>query len=598
MPKLPDLLRRLWDHLTGRRKRQVALLAVLILLSAFAETVSLGAVLPFLGILTSPQRVLKFQIVVRLMHVWGIDSADQLVLPFALAFALTAVVAGAFRLLVLWISTRIAFATGADLSSDVYRRTLYQPYRVHVASNSSDVISGITSKVAETINTLTMLLLMLSSCVVLVCIVLALFAIDPVVALVAIIGFGSCYVMITALARRRLRRDSQRIDHEQTQVVRALQEGLGGIRDVLLDGTQPVYCDIYRKADYGLRRAQGDIVFVSGSPRFVMEAMGMVLIAALAYGISRSAQGIAAALPVLGALAVGAQRLLPALQQVYSGWAGIVGSQASLAKVLELLDQPIAADALPTGQNALIFKKEVRFSDVRFRYAPDAPWVLDRFNLTIRKGTRVGFVGSTGSGKTTLLDLLMGLLAPSEGQLLVDGVSIVGDRVRPWQRAIAHVPQSIFLADTSIAQNIAFGVPPQAIDLDRVRQAAKRAQIAEFIENRPDGYDARVGERGVQLSGGQRQRIGIARALYKQASVLVFDEATSALDSATEQSVMDAIDGLDRELTILLIAHRLSTVRRCDTIVEIGEGRVIAQGTFGDLLETSASFKKMVRMIA
>jgi ABC-type multidrug transport system fused ATPase/permease subunit len=598
MPKLPDLLRRLWDHLTGRRKRQVALLAVLILLSAFAETVSLGAVLPFLGILTSPQRVLKFQIVVRLMHVWGIDSADQLVLPFALAFALTAVVAGAFRLLVLWISTRIAFATGADLSSDVYRRTLYQPYRVHVASNSSDVISGITSKVAETINTLTMLLLMLSSCVVLVCIVLALFAIDPVVALVAIIGFGSCYVMITALARRRLRRDSQRIDHEQPQVVRALQEGLGGIRDVLLDGTQPVYCDIYRKADYGLRRAQGDIVFVSGSPRFVMEAMGMVLIAALAYGISRSAQGIAAALPVLGALAVGAQRLLPALQQVYSGWAGIVGSQASLAKVLELLDQPIAADALPTGQNALIFKKEVRFSDVRFRYAPDAPWVLDRFNLTIRKGTRVGFVGSTGSGKTTLLDLLMGLLAPSEGQLLVDGVSIVGDRVRPWQRAIAHVPQSIFLADTSIAQNIAFGVPPHAIDLDRVRQAAKRAQIAEFIENRPDGYDARVGERGVQLSGGQRQRIGIARALYKQASVLVFDEATSALDSATEQSVMDAIDGLDRELTILLIAHRLSTVRRCDTIVEIGEGRVIAQGTFGDLLETSASFKKMVRMIA
>jgi ATP-binding cassette subfamily B protein len=329
-----------------------------------------------------------------------------------------------------------------------------------------------------------------------------------------------------------------------------------------------------------------------------MEAMGMVLIAALAYGISRSAQGIAAALPVLGALAVGAQRLLPALQQVYSGWAGIVGSQASLAKVLELLDQPIAADALPTSQNALIFKKEVRFSEVRFRYAPDAPWVLDRFNVTIRKGTRVGFVGSTGSGKTTVLDLLMGLLAPSEGQLLVDGVPIVGDRVRPWQRAIAHVPQSIFLADTSIAQNIAFGVPPHAIDLDRVRQAAKRAQIAEFIENRPDGYDARVGERGVQLSGGQRQRIGIARALYKQASVLVFDEATSALDSATEQSVMDAIDGLDRELTILLIAHRLSTVRRCDTIVEIGEGRVIAQGTFGDLLETSASFKKMVRMIA
>ncbi|MGO9514289.1 MAG: ABC transporter ATP-binding protein [Steroidobacteraceae bacterium] len=594
----PDLLRRLWDHLAPRRRRQVALLSLLILLSAFAETVSLGAVLPFLGILTSPQRVLSFPIVMHFMRAWGITSADQLVLPFAIAFAVTALVAGAFRMLVLWVSTRIAFATGADFSNSVYRRTLYQPYRVHVASNSSDVISGITGKVAETVNTLTFLLLLLSSCVLLVFITLTLFAIDPAVALAALVGFGSCYVLITAMARRRLRSDSQRIADEHTQVVKALQEGLGGIRDVLLDGTQPVYCDTYRKADYGLRRAQGDIVFVSGSPRFVMEAIGMVLIAALAYGISRRAEGIAAALPVLGALAMGAQRLLPALQQAYSAWAGIVGSQASMVKVLELLDQPIAADTLPTDRNALIFNKEVRFINVRFRYGPDAPWVLDKFNLTIRKGTRVGFVGSTGSGKSTVLDLLMGLLTPTEGELLVDGEPLAGGRIRPWQKAIAHVPQSIFLADTSLAQNIAFGVPPHLIELERVKQAARRAQIAEFIENRPEGYDARVGERGIQLSGGQRQRIGIARALYKQASVLVFDEATSALDNATEQSVMDAIDGLDRELTILLIAHRLSTVRRCDTIVEIGEGRVIAQGTFVNLLESSASFQNMVRMIA
>ena len=593
-----DLLQRLWSHLTPRRKRQVALLSVLILLSAFAETLSLGAVLPFLAILTSPQRVLRFPIVIHLMRAWGLTSADQLVLPFAIAFAVTALVAGAFRMLVLWISTRVAFAIGADLSSNVYRRTLYQPYRVHVASNSSDVISSITGKVAETVNTLTWLLLLLSSCVLLIFIGLTLFAIDPAVALVALVGFGSCYVLISAVARQRLRRDSERIAHEQTQVVKALQEGLGGIRDVLLDGTQPVYCDIYRKADYGLRRAQGDIVFVSGSPRFVMEAIGMVLIAALAYGISRRAEGIAAALPVLGALAMGAQRLLPALQQAYSAWAGIVGSHACLIDVLELLDQPIAADTLPTDRSALVLRKEVRFINVRFRYGTDNPWVLDRFNLTIRKGTRVGFVGSTGSGKSTILDLLMGLLTPIEGELQVDGEPLVGEQIRPWQKAIAHVPQSIFLADTSLAQNIAFGVPTHLIDMDRVRKAAKRAQIAEFIENRPDGYDARVGERGVQLSGGQRQRIGIARALYKQASVLVFDEATSALDNATEQSVMDAIDGLDRELTILLIAHRLSTVRRCDMIVEIGEGRVIAQGTFGDLLESSVSFRKMVRMIA
>jgi ATP-binding cassette subfamily B protein len=230
---------------------------------------------------------------------------------------------------------------------------------------------------------------------------------------------------------------------------------------------------------------------------------------------------------------------------------------------------------------------------VRFRYTNDDPWVLDNFNLVIAKGTRVGFVGSTGSGKSTMLDLLMGLLMPTEGVLLVDGQTISGNRLRAWQRSIAHVPQSIYLADTTLAENIAFGVPPDTIDLDRVQQAARQAQIADFIESSPEGYQAYVGERGIRLSGGQRQRIGIARALYKQASVLVLDEATSALDNATEQSVIDAIEMLNRDLTILLIAHRLTTVRRCDTIVELEHGRVVAQGTFEQLLECSPSFRRM-----
>jgi ATP-binding cassette, subfamily B, bacterial PglK len=270
-----------------------------------------------------------------------------------------------------------------------------------------------------------------------------------------------------------------------------------------------------------------------------------------------------------------------------------------LKKVLELLDQPIAPELLSTlPPKPLAFSRDIRFSNVRFRYTPDGPWVLDEFNLTIRKGARVGLVGSTGAGKSTALDLLMGLLMPTQGELLVDGEPVVGERVRAWQNTIAHVPQSIFLADASLSENIAFGVPRNAIDHDRVRQAARRAQIAEFIESAREGYDARVGERGIRLSGGQRQRIGIARALYKQASVLVFDEATSALDNATEQAVMDAIELLERDLTILLIAHRLSTVRRCDCIVELGGGRVVAQGTYEHLFESSPSFQKMVRMIA
>jgi ABC-type multidrug transport system fused ATPase/permease subunit len=234
---------------------------------------------------------------------------------------------------------------------------------------------------------------------------------------------------------------------------------------------------------------------------------------------------------------------------------------------------------------------------VRFRYSADGPWVLDDLNLTIHKGSRVGLVGTTGSGKSTALDLLMGLLTPTEGEVLVDGQPVTGNSVRAWQRTIAHVPQSIYLTDTTLAENIAFGVPREAIDRERVKCAASQAQIADFIEGCTGGYDTVVGERGVRLSGGQRQRIGIARALYKQASVLVFDEATSALDNATEQSVMEAIGGLDRELTIVLIAHRLTTVRRCDIIVELEHGRVVAQGTYDQLLQSSPSFRGMARAV-
>jgi ATP-binding cassette subfamily B protein len=264
-----------------------------------------------------------------------------------------------------------------------------------------------------------------------------------------------------------------------------------------------------------------------------------------------------------------------------------------LADTIELLDQPLPVELMRPAPSPLHFQDAIRFNAVRFRYTTDSPWVLDSLNLTIPKGARIGLVGATGSGKSTALDLLMGLLIPTEGELLVDGEPLQGDRVRAWQRTIAHVPQSIFLADTTVAENIAFGVPRDDIDLQRVNEAARQAQIADFIESRPEGYGAFVGERGIRLSGGQRQRIGIARALYKRASVLVFDEATSALDNVTEQSVMDAIEGLNRDLTILLIAHRLTTVRRCHTIIELDHGRVVAQGSYQQLLERSQSFRQM-----
>jgi ATP-binding cassette, subfamily B, bacterial PglK len=569
------LLTELWHHTSRRRRQQFILLLGLMVVSGFAEVISLGAVLPFLGALTSPERVLNHRILGHFLRTLGVTASNELVLPLTVAFGATALAAGAIRLLLLWLSTRFVFAAGADLSIEMYRRTLYQPYQVHVARNSSEVISAIRSKTNSVLfGVLQPALVLASSLVVLIAVMFALLVIDYSAAIIAVASFGVSYGLVTLLSRHQLQRNGRRIAYEDTQVLQSLQEGLGGIRNVLLDGTQVFYCNIYREADRALKRALGDNIFIGGSPRSIMETLGVVLIAIMAYGLSHQSDGVATALPVLGALALGAERLLPALQQSYSSWASIVGTQASLADVLQMMKQSLPAESHQPDPPPLSFQHAIVFDNVCFHYGTDGPWVLDHISFTIPKGARVGFIGRTGSGKSTLLDLLMGLLEPNEGQVVVDGQPITGGRRRAWQQTLAHVPQNIYLADASLAENIAFGVPREAIDLDRVRQAARQAQIAEFIESRPEGYGAFVGERGVRLSGGQRQRIGIARALYKQAQILVFDEATSALDNTTEKAVMDAIESVNREITILIIAHRLSTVERCDTIIELKRGQV------------------------
>jgi ABC-type multidrug transport system fused ATPase/permease subunit len=591
---LLSLLRRLWGHLSRRRRRQFVGVLGLMLISALAEVVSLGALLPFLGALSSPERVFGHPTVAALAERVGITSADQILLPLTIVFVITAVAAAGIRLLLLWTSTRLSFAAGADLGIEVYRRTLYQPYRVHIARNSSDVIAGITGKVAGLVyGGLLPVISLLSSAVLIVAVMSALLAINAFVAAVAALVVGASYGVITKWARRGLEENGQRIAREQTLVLKALQEGLGGIRDVLLDGTQEFYCRVYVEADRPLRRAQGDNQFIASAPRFVIEAVAMAIIATIAYGLTQGQNGLTSALPVLGALALGAQKLLQAVQMAYAAWAGLAGSRASLADAIDLLDQPMPAVGPGQAVQPLPCRDGIRFSQVDFRYTPDGPWILKDFDLAIPRGSRLGIVGATGSGKSTVLDLLMGLLAPERGEIVVDDVPLTRQNLAAWQRQIAHVPQQIYLADSSIAENIAFGVPPESIDLVRVRSAAQQAHIAEFIESSSAGYNARVGERGIRLSGGQRQRIGIARALYKQANVLIFDEATSALDSVTETAVMEAIEELNREMTIILIAHRLTTVRRCDTIVELDRGRVVATGPYDFLLETSASFRKL-----
>lgn len=581
---LPTLLVQLFRHISPRRRYQFILMMGLTLVSSFAEVISLGAVVPFIGILTQPEKVFNTPLMSGVIQGLGITSAAGLVLPLTVAFTVAALVAAGLRLFLLWISIRLSNATGADLGVEVYRRTLYQPYGVHVARNSSEIISGVTQKVATAIDVLTSLVTVATQAPLFAAIFITLFFIDPIVATVAVFGFGASYGIIAWLTRRRLKTNSECMAQQQTQVVKTLQEGLGAIRDILLDGTQTVYCEAYKNSILQLRNATGENQYITLGPRFVMEALGMVLIAAFAYTLSNQPGGIGAALPILGALALGAQRLLPLLQQLYGNWSIVAGRQAGLMDVLALLEQPLPEDAHVPPPDPLVFSDAIRFDKISFRYTSGGPWILRDIDLTIPKGARIGFVGSTGSGKSTALDLLMSLLEPTTGRLLVDGRTVSGEHRRAWQRTIAHVPQSIFLADATIAENIAFGVPRDQIDLENVRQAAEKAHIAEFIEANPKGYSLTVGDRGVRLSGGQRQRIGIARALYKKATVLVFDEATSALDSETESAVMQAIDSLGRDLTVLMIAHRLTTLRGCDCIYQLERGQVASSGTYQELI--------------
>ena len=399
----------------------------------------------------------------------------------------------------------------------------------------------------------------------------ALFAVDITVALTAFIGFGLLYWIVIRYTRQQLQENSKCIADQSTQMIKSLQEGLGGIRDVLIDGSQQLYCKLYQSADLPLRKASGNNVFIGGSPRYVMEAIGMTLIAGLAYVMSLREGGMSAAIPILGTLALGAQRLLPALQQAYSSYSSIKGSSASFNDVINLLEQPLPNYVNQPLVQPIPFEKEIALDNLGFRYTEETPWILKDINLKLTKGGRIGFIGVTGSGKSTLLDIIMGLLPPTEGRLSIDGQPVTSNNRRSWQAHIAHVPQNIYLSDNTIEENIAFGVAKENINHEQVIKAAKQAQIAWLIDDWPEQYQTFVGERGIRLSGGQRQRIGIARALYKKANVLIFDEATSALDSDTEQAVMEAIEGLGRDLTIMIIAHRLTTLKGCDRIIELTE---------------------------
>jgi ABC-type multidrug transport system fused ATPase/permease subunit len=571
--------------LRPRRRKQLILLLGLMFVAALAEMLSIGAILPFLAVLAEPQQAQQMPIMKFLMKVLMLEPGNNLRWQMTAMFGGAIVFAGVVRFLLIYASARFNFSVGHELSSELYRRTLYQPYEEHTSRNSSEIQAGI-SKVDVVTDLFYNILLFFSASLMVVFVVAALLAIDPAVATAALLGVGIIYAGVLLQARKPLAANSAILQGAYSSRIQSVNEGLGGIRDVLLDRSQELFVQRFSLIDWAFRRAQASNQILYFGPRLLVESLGMLLIVGLAYWLTvqeRMGSSLVGAIPVLGALALGAQRLMPQLQNLYLGWSSVVSKKGILEDVAKMIEESAGPPVEQSGRT-LSFTDTIRFQKVSFSYGSGGSDVLHDIDLCIGKGQRIGLIGNTGGGKSTAIDLLMGLLEPTRGQIRVDGVPLIGRARLEWQAHIGHVSQSIYLADCSLAENIAFGRDPTLIDHQRIRAAAHQAQIAGYIETLPAQYETQVGERGVRLSGGQRQRIGIARALYKNADVLVFDEATSALDSATEQAIMKAIANLSKDITVVQAAHRISTLRNCDLILELRDGYLLRSCRYEDLV--------------
>jgi ABC-type multidrug transport system fused ATPase/permease subunit len=578
-------LLQLYRLLSPTRRRELLSLLFLMLLGGLAELAAIGSIVPFLSLLASNTGNAPFAWLNDVFAALGASDRGEQLVAASLLFMAAALVAGAFRLQIAWSTQDFVLSLGHELAVEIQRRTLAQPYSYHVSRNSSEIIASLDKVRMLVFGVLLQLMRAVTAGLIAIFIVAALVRIDPFTAAIAAVAFGLLYALVSAFTRQRLARNSAVLGSAFEQRVQIIQESLGGIRDVIIDNSQAVYLDEFRKVDARLNRAQATTAFIGIAPRFIIEAAGMVLIAALALAISGREGGLAQALPILGAVALGAQRLLPLIQQLYTAWTNLAGQRSVTAQVLELLELPVDEQS-PESPPArpLELRDAVTFDKIGFTYPGRHDPALEDISVRIERGARVALVGPTGSGKSTLADLLMGLLEPTAGTITVDGAELTRTNRGAWQRGIAHVPQAIFLADASIARNIAFGVPAADIDMERVARAADTARLDDFVASLPDGYETSVGERGVRLSGGQRQRLGIARAVYKDAPLLVLDEATSALDDDTEAAVIEALDKLGGEgRTIVIIAHRRSTIEHCDCVARLDNGRLVEFGSFAEV---------------
>ncbi len=576
------------------------LLQFVSLLMAVSTVAGIAAVMPFFAVLADPQLVHTNSWLERTYRFFNFSSEQRFLVCLGIGVVVVIIASNLLNLLGGLATTRFAFWIGNDFQITLFSEYLNRDYLFHARTNSATLVNNTTAQIDRITRGILMQAVAFTNNVVIsFSIVVAIVFVDPVIALSTAAGLGGAYGLIYFLVRRKLAEYGRRQSETGAARMKALSEGFGGIKEIIVLHSREVFRSEFQRNCWESSRVQANAQILSISPKYLLEGVAVGGLVTVALLLSFDSDGMSGWLAKISFLGLAAYRLLPSLQWCFQQAATMRANRSAFEELASDLERG-RARLRSAGQRAIELKERVvqplqsiEVEDVSFRYADDRPLVLNNVRMSIPAGATVGFVGPSGSGKTTLADVLLGLLVPQRGRLKVDGREVDDTTREVWQLNLAYVPQNIFLTDGTIAENVAFGVHPDQIDQDRLREAGRLARIEEFVDSLEHGYQERIGERGVKLSGGQRQRIGIARALYRDASVLVFDEATSALDGITEREVMDAIEALQGQRTIVLIAHRLSTVRKCDMIFEFESGRVIRSGTFDELVAQSERFRKM-----
>ena len=571
---------KIYPFLNRRWKFQLVFFTFIMTISALCESFTIASFVTFISVLTKPDNLQNIIIFQNISDFLGIKDSSELLFPLTLVFCFAILISGIIRILNLAISTKLAALIGNDLSYDCFKKTLYQPYQIHINRNSSKTISTITDYIAGTTIALNAFLQMISALVISLFLFITLFVLNTKVASLVIVIITLFYTLISFLVSKRFKSNSLITSYASKEQIKSIQEGLGAIRDILLSDTQLFYLNKFKISDRKKRIKQAENNFLAVSPKYALESIGIILISIIAFKYSNTGSEGIEVIPFLAALALGAQKLLPACQQVYLNWSSVKSYNYQIDGVINLLKQKIEFKDIKNNRVNLKLEKSLIIKNLCFSYNNSSDFSLSKINLIINNGDRLGIIGKTGSGKSTLVDLIMGLLTPDSGQIIIDGKDLSKPKnIKSWRASIPHVPQNIYLTDASIEENISLGINKDNIDFELIKNCAEKAQLERFISNLSQGYKTFIGERGIKLSGGQKQRIGIARALYKKANLLFLDEATSALDNKTESEFLKALDNISKEITLVIVAHRLSTIEKCNKVIELKKGEIIEHKT-------------------